>query len=472
MAYRSGDRAQAELFPSSIEDYVSSGDSVRVYDAFVDALEFSDLGIVFDDNLVGNSSYNPRAMLKLLVYGYSYGIRSSRKLERETHYNLSFIWLLGGLKPDHKTIAEFRRRNKSALRLVLKECARLCLKLGVIAGNTLFVDGSKIRANASLSRQLTSKRGAQLLKQIDRRIDEILNECETIDSQESSSGSFVKLQSELRGQKRLQSKVAAAMRELSSSGCSRVNTTDPDSRRMHSRQGSHAGYNMQTVVDEAHGLIVSSDVVSENNDLGQIADQIEQAEEVLPRPCQTVCADAGYANYGELARLTSQRVIVPSKRQASTKTEEPFAKSQFVYDSQTDTYRCPAGETLRYCGIEGGVKKAYRAGIVVCRQCSHFDTCTSDRVRGRKVVRYFNEEFRERLEREYARPESQAIYRLRKQKVEAPFGHMKRNLQAGYFLLRGLEGVRAEASLLASCFNIRRLITLFGAARLIKLLAA
>src|SRR3989304_3337983 len=99
MAYRYGDRCQYGLFPQSIEDYVAPSDPVRAYDAFVEALDFNALGIEIDPNQVGNSEYDPKAMLKLYVYGYSYGIKTSRKLERERHHNLSFIWLMGGLKP-------------------------------------------------------------------------------------------------------------------------------------------------------------------------------------------------------------------------------------------------------------------------------------------------------------------------------------------------------------------------------------
>ena len=124
MAYRHGNRGQEVLFPASIEEYVAVDAPVRAYDVFVEALDFAELGIELDCGKVGNSSYDPRAMLKLLVYGYSYGVRSSRKLERETHYNLSFIWLVGGLKPDHKTIAEFRRQHREALGKVLKHCTR------------------------------------------------------------------------------------------------------------------------------------------------------------------------------------------------------------------------------------------------------------------------------------------------------------------------------------------------------------
>ncbi len=149
MAYRYGHRYQFGLFPQSIEDYVAPNDPVRAYDAFVEALDFNDLGIQIDPNQVGNSEYDPKAMLKLFAYGYSYGTKSSRKLEQQTHHNLSFIWLMGGLKPDHKTIAEFRRKNKQALKKVLRQCVRMCLKLDLISGNVLFVDGTKIRANAA-----------------------------------------------------------------------------------------------------------------------------------------------------------------------------------------------------------------------------------------------------------------------------------------------------------------------------------
>ena len=158
MAYRYGDRRQAMLFPQSIDEYVPQEAPVRAYDAFVEALDLDDLGIEVDPHKVGCPQYDPKVMLKLLIYGYSYGIRSSRKLERETHYNLSFIWLIGGLQPDHKTIAEFRRMNKSALSKVLRQCARFCIELDLIEGNTLFVDGSKIRGNASINSTWTKQR--------------------------------------------------------------------------------------------------------------------------------------------------------------------------------------------------------------------------------------------------------------------------------------------------------------------------
>ena len=181
MAYRIGIRGERMFFPQSIEEYVSIEDPVRAYDAFIDALNFKDLGIELDERKVGNPQYNPKSMLKLYVYGCSYGFRSCRKLERAVHQNLSFIWLMSGLKPDYKTINEFRRKNKKALIQALKQCARMCIKLDLIDGNTLFVDGTKIRANAGIKNSWTQQGIEKLLKKVDQRIDEILSECEEID---------------------------------------------------------------------------------------------------------------------------------------------------------------------------------------------------------------------------------------------------------------------------------------------------
>lgn len=168
MAYRCGkDRGQMMVLPPTLDQYVSPENPVRAYDAFVDALDLKELGIDLDDRRIGNSRYHPRAMLELLLYGYSYGVKSSRKLEREVHNNLSFIWLMKQLKPDHKTIAEFRRKNKVALKKALTRCAKLCLKLELIDGNVLFVDGTKLRANAGKSNHHSEKWQQSKLEQLD-----------------------------------------------------------------------------------------------------------------------------------------------------------------------------------------------------------------------------------------------------------------------------------------------------------------
>jgi transposase len=471
MAYRYGDRNQNRLLPPSIEEYVPDDAPVRAYDAFVDALNFSKLGIEIEPHKVGNPQYAPQVMLKLLLYGYSYGIRSSRKLEREAHYNLSFIWLTGGLKPDHKTIAEFRRRNKSSLQKVLKQCARLCIQLDLIDGNSLFVDGSKIRANASIDNSWTKERCIKHLHKIDKRIKEILSECESADLQEENQLSLVKMKSELKEQSLLQGKVKAILAALNREDKKTFNTTDSDCTRVRGRQGSHAGYNLQSVVDEKHGLIVSGDVVNENNDLHQFADQIEHAHETLDKKCHTACADAGYALVDELEKIDKQgiKVIVPSQKQAQkNKQVKRFDKSEFVYDADKDCYICPDGHVLKY-SYTNTIKRAkvYRGGAA-CKSCICFGECTKNN-RGRSIARLLKAELRDKLEAQYDEPDSKKTYALRKSKVELPFGHIKRNLGVDSFLLRGFDGVKAEGSLFLSCFNIVRMISILGVSGFISM---
>jgi transposase len=456
-----------------MEDYVAPDDPVRAYDAFIGALDFRDLGITLDPNKVGNSEYHPHAMLKLLVYGYSYGIRSSRKLERATHHNLSFIWLTSGLKPDHKTIAEFRRKNKEALANVLKQCARICIKLNLIEGNTLFLDGSKIRANASIKNTWTKEKAQKALKHIDKRIKDTLTQCDRVDEAEEGTGSLVTMDSELKDQKILKSKVKAILKELEEEKQKSLNTTDPECTRINSLQGSHAGYNFQSTVDEKEGLILSSDVVSENNDLNQFASQINKANQILGKKCKTAVADSGYAATEELEKIDQQeiKVIVPSQRQASEKEPHEFAKERFTYDPKNDGYICPPGHQLIFYCLNEKNKAYMISDKRICFSCPHYGTCTTSKT-GRMVTRLLKEEVRQKLEAQYDEPSSQEIYKLRKQKSELPFGHIKRNLKVDSFLLRGLKGVKAEASILATCFNLVRMITLLGVPALIKELNA
>ena len=467
MAYRYGDRDQLSLFPPCVDDYVPKDAAVRAYDAMVEALDFKELGIEIDPRMVGNPQYDPRAMLKLHVYGIAYGVRSSRKLEREAHYNISFIWLMKQLKPDHKTIAEFRRKNKKALQNVLKQCARMCLKLELVEGNTLFVDGSKIRANASLKNEWTKERCDRMLAKADENIRAILKECEDTDLQEETAPSLIKMQKELSDSKALQSKVRDILNELTCKKKEEHNTTDPDCAAMHSTKGTHASYNTQIVVDQKHGLIVSADATSDNNDMRQFAGQITQANETLGNKCSTACADAGYANTPELEKIAEQniKIVVPSIAQASKK--KPFAKKNFVYDKAKDCYTCPEGRTLIYRFTDSRGTSVYKTLKNVCKHCPSIGRCTKIKD-GRVLYRFKDEELKEKFEALYQQPECQQTYKLRKEKVELPFGHIKRNLKFDAFLLRGRDGAKAEISLASTCFNIARMITIFGVEGLIQ----
>jgi transposase len=469
MAYRYGqDRRQMMTLPPTLDQYVSQENPVRAFDAFVEKLDLvKDFGMEVDEHKVGNSSYDPRSMLKLLVFAYSYGLKSSRRIEREVHNNLSFIWLLRGLKPDHKTISEFRRKNKRALKKALTICAKLCLKLGLIDGNVLFVDGAKMRANAGMGSFHKEKWYRDQLEQIDKRIESILAECEQIDDSESGPGSFARMPKELRQAEKLKESVekALAERDEQDKKAERINRIDPQSVMVKGRQGTHCGYNMQNVVDDKNGLIVSTDVVSESNDRNQLAAQIHGAGAALGVKCEIACGDADYWDVTEIAKVESDetKVVVPTQPQASNKEIGPFEKSRFTYDAASDSYLCPGGKRLNFIRFkENEQQREYRiAQQKDCRTCPNFGICTSAK-RGRTITRHALEGVAEAVSRRYQEPEIRQIYDRRKARIEHAFGFIKKVLGFGQFSLRGVEGAQAEASILATCFNLRRMITLLG----------
>ena len=474
MPHRHGERHQDMLLPSCIDDYIAQDDPVRAYDAFVDALDWDTLDIPLETNKRGCCEYSPVVMLKILLYGYSYGIRSSRKLERALHHNLSFIWLAGGLKPDDRTICRFRRNHAKALKQVFRQCARLCIKLNLIEGNTLFVDGTKLRANASIHKDWTPKKCKKLLEQIDKRINEILAECEQTDQQESTKGSFVKLEKELANKNKLKAKVQSALESIEAEDLKRFNPTDPDSARMRGRQGTHSSYNAQIVVDGQHGLIVSNDVINDGNDINQFSNQMNQAMDLLDHPCNNAVGDAGYFNSDDLGTVDAQgvNVIVPTNQQTRGKEPSPFDRSRFSYDSSEDCYVCPAGQKLPRRSYKRGRRATeYALDHATCRQCKHYGICCTSKKLGRTIMRYDNEALRQKLKLQYASKDNQVIYDHRKSTVEIPFGHIKHNLQVSSFLLRGFDGVRAEMATLSSCFNLVRLVGILGVQGLISKLS-
>lgn len=479
MAFKIGDRYQQTFFPPVIDDYVSPQDPVRVYDAFVDALDPHQLDLCLIPK-AGAERYDPIRMIKLLIYSYSYGLRSSRHIERACYHNISYIWLMGDLKPDYRTIARFRSEHKDIIKKILKQCVRMCVSMGLVDGNTLFIDGSKLRADASLNNTLSRERVEKELKKIEDHIEQLIKECEYKDQEEAGQPSLVETQEKITSQERLAERMKQCLSKISAENLSSVNTVDPDCVIAKSRQGTHAVHNVQCVTDNKHGLIVQADTIGQPNDNNQLLPQMKQAEENIGRKPEIVCTDAGYFNPKETKNIDPAiTVIMPSPKQAhedkaTVKTVPgPFDKVNFQYDKEHEEYICPGGKRLVNKGvdIEYPHKHIYQAKSSDCMKCPHRGACTTAK-HGRKIIRSEYEDIIKRQEEIYKSDRGQEIYKLRKQRAEHPFGHIKQNLHVGHFLLRGREKVNAEISMLATCFNIARMMTIIGITKLITDLKA
>ena len=350
--------------------------------------------------------------------------------------------------------------------------------MDVIEGNVLFVDGSKIRADASIHNTWDKERCERHIKKIEEKIDMLIHNCEKEDAAEQGESSLVRLKENIQDKAAWINKIKDVLVDLEASGERSINSTDKDCVNGKSRQGTHAVYNMQSTVDGKHGLIVNTECVAQSNDYNQLDRQVKAAAETTGHKPKHVCSDAGYADIQDLKKIDPEiNIVVPSKKQAQeSKGVCPvgeFDRTKFVYDEVKDVYICPMGNRLRYIGCsQETAQKFYKAQGSQCRGCVHFGDpklgkCTHCKT-GRKIVRLMDEEFKEKLEENYAKPENQKIYALRKETVEHPFGHFKRNLGAGQFLLRGKDKVDAEAAVLAACFNLARLMTIFGIQGLIS----
>jgi len=382
------------------------------------------------------------------------------------------MWLLKKLRPDHKTIANFRRDHLKPLREVCRTFTLLCKRLDLFGGELVAIDGSKFRAVNAKGRNFTKAKLAQLIAQIHARVEGYLKELEAADEQDEAGtpggARATDLQTKIAvlQQRRLRYKDLQA--ELERSGQDQLSLTDPDSRSMKGGAGGGTAvcYNVQTAVDAKHKLIVACDVTNDPTDRDGLSPMAVEAKAVLGGPFDVV-ADVGYY-HGQEVKQCLQVGITPYIARPITSANQKlglFSKDDFTYEAAADTYGCPAGEVLsfRFATIELGRHIRYYA-TSACHTCPLKAQCTRNKG-GRRITRWVDEQLLEQMEqRVHARPE---IMQQRKALVEHPFGTMKRSWNQGYFLMRGLAHVRAEFSLTVLAYNLRRVLNLVAMPRLL-----
>ena len=467
-------REQAILFPETINEYVDDDNPVRFIDAFVEQLDLQAAG--FQRTLpseTGRPLYAPGDLLKLYIYGYLNRIRSSRKLEQEAARNVEVMWLLGKLKPDFKTIADFRKDNRSAFKQVFREFILLCRKLELFGGELIAVDGSKFKAVNNSKRNFTKARLEKTLKRIDEKIEGYLSELDERDSEDIATKRYsaAELESKIEHLKDRQDRYGQLLQEIEDSGETQISLTDSDSRSMAKSPKAPVAYNVQVAVDEKHKLIVTQDVTNAVTDRDQLSNIAIQAKEALGVENLKVVADMGYSHGKEIKACEEAGLepYVPTPVTSANRKLGLYGKEQFVYDAEKDVYRCPAGQELiyRFDTHESGRHIRYYK-TPTCRTCAIKAKCTRNK-EGRRITRWVDEHIIERMQaRIDANPE---LMKKRKQIVEHPFGTIKHWNDQGHFLMRGLENVRAEFSLSALIYNLNRVINILGVPKMLEALA-
>ena len=473
MSYIEGEsREQRVLFPEVLDDYISEENLVRFIDAFVDGLEMEELG--FDRTApkeTGRPPYDPRDLLKLYIYGYLNRVRTGRTLERECQRNVELMWLMRKLRPDFKTITDFRKDNRKAFRGVFRQFVLLCKGLGLVGGELVAVDGSKFKAVNSGQRNFSQKKLEERLKKIDEKVERYLDEMDRGDEEgKDTEISAAELKQKIEKLKERKGRYEELLKELGASGQSQVSLTDPESRAMALTPRGEVSYNVQTAVDQKHHLIVEQDVTNEGLDNHQLFSMAQKAQQMLDQNELQVVADMGYYNHEELKRCEEAGIkTYVSKPLVSKNTARGlFGKEKFVYEADGDCYRCPAKERLDFrFETQEGDKKFRYYWTQACPGCALKAQCTTD-PRFHRIKRWEHEAVLERIEQRVNA--NTVILKLRKQLVEHPFGTIKFWNDQRHFLMRGLEKVKAEFSLSTLAYDIKRALNIVGVRGLIAAL--
>ena len=431
--FRSYNPEQPYLLPPSLDDWLPQDHLARFISETVDQMDLSALITAYRANGQGSAAYHPAMMVKILLYAYCMGIPSSRKIAKALVDDVAFRWLAAGNFPDFRTISEFRKRHLRALQDLFPQILLLCKASGLVKAGIIALDGTKVKANASLSRNKTYEQLSKQEKRLKEKLEALLEQAEKTDQEEDrlyGSKRGDELPEDLSTAEKRLAKIKEAKKYLEARKKAeakkskeshkkhgrksqkpddtvkpetKVNMTDSESRIQKTSKGYIQGYNAQAVATEDQ-IVIACDVVNEANDIHQLKPMLEQAQQNLSEIdvyAKTVLADAGYCSDDNLEYLESKDEI---NALVSTRKEQEMRKAES----------------------------------------------------GSKNIRHRSDRYKA-MDRNLQNPVSRYIYGFRKRIIEPVFGQMKHCQGFSGFLLRGLEKVKNEFTLWCSAHNILKL---------------
>ena len=471
-----------QLHLASLEDTISQDNPVRFIDAFVNTIDLERLG--FQEKVLkseGRPSFDALVFLKIYLYGYSNGIRSSRRLEKECLRNLEMQWLTETLRPNYHSIADFRKDNPKALQQLFKLFVSFLKETDLISGKTIAIDGTKSRAHNGKKSNYNQKKIDKHKEYIETKIQDYLTALDHNDNQEKSS-SISNIQQKIARLQQNKLRYELLEEQLQASGEPQISTTDQDARALLVQgQVVEVSYNIQAAVDDKYNLVVATHTIN-RNDKNALSTIAIEAKENLSVETFTVLVDKGYHNGRELERCKNHNIttIVSHPDQGKSKengTQPQYLVSKFTYNKENNTYTCPQGQTLTTTGswhkkTREGEKTSYlyqKYRTTACKICPVKEQCTS-RAGGREIDRsQYADAVEENQKRYQSNPQ---LYRKRQEINEHIFGTIKRKWGYNYTDLIGLEKVNGEHSLIMLVYNIKRSINILGVPDLLEKLKA
>ena len=439
-----GDRqvVQAALFYEfSLEDHVPASHLLRSIDRFVELSELRAQLAPFYSS-TGRPSIDPELLVRMLIVGYCFGIRSERRLCEEVHLNLAYRWFcrlgLEGQVPDHSTFSKNRHgrfRDCDLMRRLFETVLRRCMDEGLVGGEGFAVDASLIKADASRQKGIDGSAGLSP-EASSRAIDEYLAVLD-----DAAFGAATEVTPKF------------------------ISPADPAARWT----GAHGGqaffaYSTNYLIDLDHAVIVDVEATTaiRQAEVTAAKTMIERTLERFDLYPERLAGDSAYGSAEMLGWLVHEQGIEPHIPvfDKSARTDGSFSREDFAYDHKGDVYFCPAGKMLTCKGtlVNDGATLLYRASKYDCDVCPLKPRCCPASP-ARKVPRSIHEGARD-MARDIAKTEAYRTSRRQRKKIEMLFAHLKRILRLDRLRLRGPRGARDEFLLAATAQNLRKLAKL------------
>ena len=459
-------RSQRMLLPPDINDWVGPLDPVRFVAEFVDALDLKALGFRMSEGTDGRPHYAPKLLLSIWLYGWMVRVRSSRKLERALRVEIPFLWLAGLETPDHNTLWRFFSQNKKAFPKLFRKLVRAAVALELVGFALHALDGTKLASACSTETAFHRKTLLEKLKELEAVIATSMADIESTEKAAENEPP-AEMPEALKDTVERKKQILAVLAEMDDAGVNHLSGKEPEARMLKTRDGTKLGFNAQIVVDHESDLIVAEDVVQDATDHRQLVPMVEAAAANMGKPADETVADKGYSSGPQMKEAERRHlpVLVPAQEIAGENGE--YAKSRFTYSTEGNFYVCPLGLVLPLTSVASasGGKNAHDIYRCTNATCPEKSACTKDKL-GRGIKRFEGEEEMNRQAEKLRSPRNQVLWSLRKEVVEHLFGLIKQVDGFRRFTAWGLEGARAQWSIVCTVVNVRKLLPHFLAGRL------
>ena len=516
-------RDQINLIPTSLGDLIAEGHPIRLLDELLGQLDWRAFDEQYRYEKRGRPPISPRILATVWIYAFFRCVKSSRQLEYQLNSNIEFMWLAHGHRIDHSTLAAFRKQNKSALKKIHGNLIQLANELGVIKIAELYVDGTRIAANASRSRTMSAEKASKLLEIVQKEIDDYLEKTEYADQADAlfdDGASGEQLPEHLNTLSKRKEQLQEIIQTCNEMDAKRkkqgVNPeknpfqlplTDQDSRILPNKEGGYApNYTPIVGVEGQLGLIVSATIINSVNEQDYLVETVDDVEQTYGVTVNTVGADAAYStgpNISELEVARGKDFLSPH-RNGDVVEDNPalrddptepvaeadldrlptdrgtFSSDAFVYDEEKDVYYCPQGRSLTRAHQEtrtqsGGrevTRTVYQSAS--CEDCPPLSRCRkgSGHKYGRRVGRDEHEKARAAHRQKMSSEAAKLRYSKRFSIGERPFGQIKRGFGLRRFQTLGQDSVSSEFSLAGLAHNLLRLTNYFGSVGTLRALIA